>query len=422
MTLLDETVGAEAAPFYIGIFQIFLVLGPALGNVVGGRFLETYVDFERSESPDCGSGDPSWIGAWWLGFIIGGFLTWACAMFMCCYPSKIPKTKLSKTKVAPQGDSQVPVMRRSDFARTRLTMSISRLSTASSIVRVFEKDRMFNFTEIVNKVLQLLKNPTYILLCIGGGLDGIVISGLVFFLPKFLEKQFGGTPSDASILMGMVVVPAGGLGTFFGGYLVKKFHLTREQVLRMYIYCQLITIPCSLGFMSHCSNVPFAGISSRYNNSHHITAIEDFSLTSTCNLECSYKNGNLCGGKDQDVYQPVCGSDKKLYFNPCYAGCKNQVNLEYDSNIENNMCKAQRNYTECSCVAKIEDISTPFASDDMDQCTNECSLEKAVFMICLFVTIWFTCMSAMPCVACILRFVEPENKSMSMGIANIIVR
>ena len=60
MTLLDETVGKEGAPFYIGIFQIFLVLGPALGNVVGGRFLETYVDFDRSESPDCGSDDSLW--------------------------------------------------------------------------------------------------------------------------------------------------------------------------------------------------------------------------------------------------------------------------------------------------------------------------------------------------------------------------
>ena len=98
MTLLDETVGQDAAPLYIGIFQIFLVLGPAIGNVAGGRFLESYVDFDRSETPDCGSDDPSWVGAWWLGFIIGGILTWMCSVFLLLYPSKIPKKNETLSK------------------------------------------------------------------------------------------------------------------------------------------------------------------------------------------------------------------------------------------------------------------------------------------------------------------------------------
>ena len=82
----------------------------------------------------------------------------------------------------------------------------------------------------------------------------------------------------------------------------------------------------------------------------------------------------------------------------------------------------KKNFTKCGCVQKTKNMTETFASTDLSSCTFECQLEKVAFMSCLFVTIWFTCMSAMPCVACILRFVEPENKSMSMGIANIIVR
>ena len=262
-----------------------------------------------------------------------------------------------------------------------------------------------------------MKNPTCVLLCIGGGLDGVVISGLVFFLPKFIQSQFGGTPSDASILMGMVVVPAGGLGTFFGGYIVKRLHMTREQVLRMYIYCQLITIPCSLGFLFHCQNVPFAGINQHYNNS---TTSHDFDLISKCNSDCGYLNGVLCGGTNQ--YEPVCGSDNIIYFNPCYAGCTKVENAEDTGRIVTTSCATKKNFTECGCVDQNKEMPNNFASTDLSSCIFECQLEKVAFMACLFVTIWFTCMSAMPCVACILRFVEPENKSMSMGIANIIVR
>ena len=40
------------------------------------------------------------------------------------------------------------------------------------------------------------------------------------------------------MLVGIIVIPAGGLGTFTGGYITKRFRLTRSQVIKMYIYCQ----------------------------------------------------------------------------------------------------------------------------------------------------------------------------------------
>ena len=420
MTLLDETVGQAAAPFYIGIFQIFLVVGPALGNVIEGQFLEIYVDFERAATPDLGSDDPEWIGAWWIGFIVGGLFSWLCALFIFCYPPKIPKKIIPQIKPDLTMESEAQSSIKPSFtrnSRTRLSMQISRFSTIEC--RTLDKDSLSNLTGVIKKILQLLKNPTYMLLCIGGGLDGIVISGLVFFLPKFILSQFGGTPSGASILMGMVVVPAGGLGTFFGGYLVKRFHMSRENILKMYIYCQLITIPCSMGFMFHCQNVPFAGINSGYNNLN--TASDEFSLSSSCNSRCGYKNGVLCGGKEIDSYAPVCGSDQTLYFNPCYAGCTSVTSTTIcDEDSES--CKLEQMFTDCRCLETAINASTVSVSTNIKPCTFECMLEKYAFMACLFVTIWFTMMSAMPCVACILRFVEPENKSMSMGIANIIVR
>ena len=413
MTLLDQVAEEGSAPFYIGIFQIFLVLGPALGNLAGGRFLEIYTDFERADTPSFDSSSTAWVGAWWLGFVIGWFLTWLCALVLFCYPATFQTTQLTSQKIActdettqtqpPKTHSRTP----SSVSNRRLTMSISRLSTGSNIVKVIEDESLKTLREITKKIFQLFKNPTYILLCIGGGLDGIVISGLTFFLPKFIQSQYGYTASDSSLVMGLVVVPAGGLGTFLGGYLVKRFRMSREQILRMYIYCQLITIPCSLGFLFYCQDALFAGVNVEYGGSNNIHSSDSLTLSSECNNNCGYLNNKTCGGLDN--FAPVCGSDNKLYFNPCYAGCG-----VYDKG---------GNYTNCSCIFIVNytENMVDYASSEMTDCTSKCKLFIG-FVVTLFVTIWFTCMSAMPCVACILRFVEPENKSVSLGIANIIVR
>ena len=45
-TLLDDSVEKVSAPMYIGIFQTFFVVGPAIGYMLGGSLLEMYVDFE----------------------------------------------------------------------------------------------------------------------------------------------------------------------------------------------------------------------------------------------------------------------------------------------------------------------------------------------------------------------------------------
>ena len=74
-----------------------------------------------------------------------------------------------------------------------------------------------------------------------------LFSGLSAFLPKFLQSQYGFSAGISGAIVGALVIPAGGLGTFTGGYIAKRFKLSRSQVIKMYIYCQAITIPCVLG-------------------------------------------------------------------------------------------------------------------------------------------------------------------------------
>jgi hypothetical protein len=48
----------------------------------------------------------------------------------------------------------------------------------------------------------------------------VFCTGMAAFLPKYLEYQFGLTSSQAAMLVGAIIVPAGAGGTLLGGYLV----------------------------------------------------------------------------------------------------------------------------------------------------------------------------------------------------------
>jgi hypothetical protein len=57
----------------------------------------------------------------------------------------------------------------------------------------------------------LLTNPTYMMINFGGAADGMTISGLSTFLPKFIQSQYGFTAGFSAAIVGIVVIPAGGM-------------------------------------------------------------------------------------------------------------------------------------------------------------------------------------------------------------------
>lgn len=50
VALLDDSVPASSSPMYVGVLYAFATLGPALGYIIGGQFLNIYVDYHVSGS------------------------------------------------------------------------------------------------------------------------------------------------------------------------------------------------------------------------------------------------------------------------------------------------------------------------------------------------------------------------------------
>ena len=385
------------------------MIGPALGYVIGGQFLELYVDFYKvNEVQEISSKDPNWVGAWWLGFIFVWALSWICGIFLFLYPATLPnnKTMLPRKRGSASNSVENKCLKTYHTSK-ELLKSPGLGDNASSTSSANRNGSIRNvMNEASNKILQLMSNPSYVLLVLGGALDSIMVIGLGTFLPKFIMSQYGFTASVSAVIMGIIITPSGGLGTLTGGYLVKKFKMSREQILKMYIYCQIVAIPCLFAFVFYCEDAKFAGVNVSYNQT--IDYQTSITLSANCNANCGE-----CGGVGK--YEPVCGDDGLIYLNSCYAGCEEFI---YTDN------STTGNYTKCSCVQEKFKYQGGGGggSDQMEMCNVECQKYFFLFVSILFIIIWVSLMSGMPCIACIMRFVEPENKSLSMGIAFIIAR
>ena len=61
---------------------------------------------------------------------------------------------------------------------------------------------LFSRVSPSSSIWLLLKNPTFILLCLAGATEATLIAGMSTFGPKFLESQFGLSASEAATLFG----------------------------------------------------------------------------------------------------------------------------------------------------------------------------------------------------------------------------
>ena len=116
----------------------------------------------------------------------------------------------------------------------------------------------------------------------------IIVSGFVVFLPKYLETQFSLSNVQASIFTGKflridgsvfsielvffvpggIAIPGACIGTFLGGYLLKRLSLRPKGAIQMVLAFNLLGLSTyGLLFVLGCDNVKMAGTTSPYFNS-----------------------------------------------------------------------------------------------------------------------------------------------------------
>ncbi|XP_038069173.1 solute carrier organic anion transporter family member 2A1-like isoform X2 [Patiria miniata] len=81
---------------YMGIINAVLGIGPVVGVMLAAAFIGIWVDFYRLVGAETdlslGPGDPDWIGAWWLGFIVLAVLFCLSAALFPLFPRRMPSS------------------------------------------------------------------------------------------------------------------------------------------------------------------------------------------------------------------------------------------------------------------------------------------------------------------------------------------
>lgn len=184
--------------------------------------------------------------------------------------------------------------------------------------------------EMPKALCSLLKNPTFFFLNLAGASEGLIIAGFAAFLPKQIENQFSVTAVWSALLMGIITVPAGGGGTFLGGYLVKKLNLSCAGIIKLCLVATFFASLFTICFFLSCPNPTFAGVTTSYAADDVAASMQGLQLEHSCNSKCSCNRMN---------YDPVCGIDGIMYYSPCHAGCEQEKSRD-QSKI----------YLNCECI------------------------------------------------------------------------
>ena len=184
ISYLDELVHPKYISLHLAVIYLLQVLGPAIGFGVGGAFLTIYIDPWVSTSLQQTS--TGYLGAWWIGFVLAGFLSFIIAIPFFMYP------RLLKDAV------EVAKAREEEMSKKGEIMP----NPTAPVKEVI--------TDFFVQLKRLFTNITFLLVMASVTISALSTQGLVTFGPKYVESQFFLTASTANLLVGGTAAASAG--------------------------------------------------------------------------------------------------------------------------------------------------------------------------------------------------------------------
>uniref|UniRef100_A0A8C6B333 Solute carrier organic anion transporter family member 6A1 n=1 Tax=Monodon monoceros TaxID=40151 RepID=A0A8C6B333_MONMO len=359
ITFIYNSVATHSAGIYLGLVEAAGILGYALGYAIGAPLIKAGVFF-------------SLFFLWWIHFVIIAVIAWSTLIPFSCFPHGTARIKAGERK-------QPHLLDRDQTKDQEFGASVKDLFATFGI---------------------LIKNPMFVYLSLSRASESLIIIGASEFLPLYIENQFILTPSEATTLAGLVLIPGGALGQILGGIIISKLQMSCKGLMRFVMVTSAVTLVL-LAFVIfvHCDSIPFAGITEDYGGTGKLG-----NLTAPCNSHCKCSSS---------FYSATCGRNDIRYFSPCFAGCT------YSKTLKNH-----KTYYNCSCIKEgltTSDNQGDFIDARHGTCDSKC-YKLPLFIAFIFSTIVFSAFAGIPNILTILRIVSDKQRSLAMGVTFVILR
>lgn len=370
ISYIEDFAKSENSPLYIGFVETGAIIGPLFGLLLASFCANVYVDIGSVNTDELTITpiDTRWVGAWWFGILI-------CAGVNVL--TAIPFFFLPKT-LAKEGSKDNADIVKNDKEEKQ---------------KEVKKENDGITKDFLPFMKSLFCNPVYMLFMLISVVQFNAFINVVFFMPKYVEQQYGKSTSEAIFLIGIYNLPPICIGYIFSGLMMKKFKITVKQAA--HIACCLSFIDFLLYFSCFfmvCDNSPVAGINTDYKGMQQDLHIGN-AILDDCNMDCN------CPTKTWD---PVCGSNGLSYMSACLAGCETFVGTGLNMVFHN-----------CSCIQTLGNSSAVLGLCDKGP---GCSMMLQYFLILSAVSSFIYSLSAIPGYMVLLRCVKPEEKSLGVGL------
>lgn len=370
LTYLDENLPTTLSTKYIAIYQATSLLGTAFGFILSGYILDIYTDWSVDASKlGLTSESRVWVGAWWLGYLVGSILSFIVAFPTSLLPKQLPCQMWAKLEKKCDAAAHNP-----------------------------QKTVNMGFKDLPSNVLSLLHNPTFVFICLAGTTETMILTGLATFITKVFESQLGLTTSNIAHILGCLAVPSACGGILLGGYCVYKYNLNIDGIIRMCLISSVIPWFSSFIFLFSCPNLTFFGLN------HTSSRFFVFNVTTKFDQSC-----NAYCGCPIENYNPVCGKDKSTYFSPCFAGCRRDYIFD-----------SFKVYTDCECIkhegvlSVVSTGTTERIQADRKKCNQQCGILPS-YLVGMFLYMFATFLIYTPGVSATIRCVDEGLKALALG-------
>ncbi|KAF8386537.1 hypothetical protein PRIPAC_75679, partial [Pristionchus pacificus] len=387
LPLMDDNVKKDNLPVYFAIMFFAKVLGPVVGLLIGGQLNKIFYNFNPPQglTPK----DPMWIGCWWLGFLIFGFLLFFPSVALYFFPSDSISAKKEDVELEKLNGKNGDTSPKKEALKLNLYDKHKKDHGHLSAKQEFKA--------FLSTMWELFRVPIYMGSVFGRILDVLAFKGFFVFLSKYLQLQFDMPQHKIQTYVALVGIVGFACGVAGGSGTMRKFRMEGRTAAAWVATCSLCAALLSFANANvGCTNV--------------IGEIGQQGLRTNFTFNSCDKS---CGCDDVPLY-PVCDSLGNAFYSPCHAGCPLEGKMfnVYNQNDAGSMTPV---FSKCKCAAGDGIVSR-------ENCHNpDCDTKFSIFFIFQAIGAFFGGMAVVPGMLIILRSVKPEHRSVSLGFNGFVV-